>query len=180
MLRIGTNQTLDQLGIRSRDQLDKLVATNMLTDVRTPGARNRKFDAAEVTALATTPTFQLPSPTALVLALHLGHLRPWENPGRDWMGVDVKNTRGLPGKDRELAWVGYWGVSDMTAVAMVGNIIVGDIAGWIPQKLARRVTGWNRVNGGVMFEVEKLKKTESAIYTDKRFIAKPGAPFQML
>lgn len=183
MIPLGTNQALTLLGDKNPSQLKKLVLSNMLTDIRIPGSRNLKLDSDQVQALADYPEFHLKKKVrkeTRVLALHLHPIEEWDGPDRPMWGYDFLNRDNLSAADQELAWVGYWPLDADRARAMKGQVIVGDVSGWIPTGLGRRVEDVAFTPDGVLFQVRPLADEEAALFTGKRFKSSRGPNFEFI
>lgn len=72
---------------------------------------------------------------------------------REWAGADYANAAGLSPKMRRRAWTGVWPISEVNANRMVaeGAIIFGTTKGYIHPDYVRQVTGYERVEQGLVY-----------------------------
>ena len=151
----------------------------MLTDVRAPDARHRKVERTVVSWLGAWPRLVLPIGEQ-ALVVHLRPLQPAHDlKFRPMAGYHTGNPRSLTALEQEHAWVCWWPLSPDEQEAVIGSLLLGDISGFIPSGLGRRITGC-RLNrfGQVCFEVEPLTEAESEVYTSTRIKSLPGRIWQ--
>jgi hypothetical protein len=123
----------------------------------------------------------LPKPEGFRMAVvHLGPLdEANDTSGRPVWGYGANPPLNLSARDLLDAWTGFWGVSPDNADALVGGVMLGDVAGFVPPETGLRVTGWTSHPGlGVQFEGDPLTPQERALYTGRFIRARPGALWQ--
>lgn len=178
MVYIGTGQALHILNIH-KEQLYKLTCAGLVTDHKPIGARNWRFDAGEIASVLAWRQLILPASEKAII-VHLGPLRP-ANLGdtRLVVGYHSTATSNYSAQDLELAWIGNWPISDDEAAAAIGKLLLGDVAGWIPPGLGRRIIGYVRLpDRSLRFQVIPLTSSEIKKYTKKRVKALPGQIWQ--
>lgn len=179
-MSVGTDDALLLLDVQ-RPQLIKLLGTGLLEDVRVPGARRRQLDPAAAADLGSWPHFSAPA-AETSLSVHLRPPRKAEDQiFRPMAGYHSANPDDLTERQLELAWVCWWPLTADEAKATIGGLLFGDISGFIPYGLGRRVTGFTQnTHGRVRFLVEPLTDAETEMYTRTRIRALPGHIWQVL
>ncbi len=158
----------------NRDQLRKLVGTGLIRVAATTRGGYRRFNLADVLALAAWP--QLPIPAPGVIALHVGPLQRDPNAAADqrtWLGWSATaSDRGFSQAQLDDAWRGWWVCAAGYAVA------VADVGGFIVA--ARQIAGYTRAGNLLRFDFSPADPELEARFVGRRFRSTPGPRVQPL